>query len=273
MKIGISLICLLIPLFISCSKNNKPTTQDVSKTIIADSTEITLPTNRVVDTVTFHWFSELCEVNGYYLSDKYTHKELQITYEFCQKIYAGIISGPSVYYPKDVLESNLNTNKLTDEYNKLLHYLDTVHIVNQPFWKELINQQKKKLKMEYELKKMRAEAFFNPSVLLNNDYIPKEAKCHKYATALNSPEADMLKVWEEWANEAKKGNAYPEKFMDDFYEKYHSANYITYAKIDLITFGWWNCVNQYIEYADSNILDSEFRNLFIKVEEFNCEDP
>lgn len=272
MKAIFSILCLASLLFISCTNDNKPTIQDGGKALDTDSTDTKQTLNKV-DTLSYHWSSELCEVNGYYLSTQYTHKILQNTHEFYLKIYAGLTSGPSVYYLDDVTESKLNTNKLTDEYNKLIYYLDTVQIVEQPFWKGLIIQQKKKLKMEYELKKMGAEAFFNPSVLLDNDYIPKEAKCHKYAQALNSTEAILSEVWLEWAHEEKKKNSNPEKFMEDFYEKYHSANYLVYAKIDLITFGWWNCVNQYIEYADYNVLDNEFRKLFINVKEFNCEEP
>ena len=126
--------------------------------------------------------------------------------------------------------------------------------------------------MRYELTKMKGEAFSNPSVLLNNKYIDKNSDCQKYAIALNSGEEAILKAWEEWIYESKKNNGNPEAYIERYRDNFNSSNRMDYARIDLITFAWWNCVNHLNQYPDHDKLSSEFEKLFIRTE-YDCEEP
>jgi len=229
-------------------------------------------TGNVSDTLIYIWQSDMCEYKGYYVRGKYSENELKATFDLWIRLSSGLNAGVSVFSPADIDEIDLS--ELTDEYNKLISFIDSSRIVDVPFWREFIDEQKKSLKMQYDLKIMRYKAYSDPSVLLDNPYLDKDSECNNYAKALNSGDAELYAAWEKWAENQKTKNASPERFMQQFYEKYNSPDKKRYAFIDMIGFGWWNCVNHaIIEYPDYSLLADNFQKLFVKVEEFNCEEP
>ena len=59
-----------------------------------------------------------------------------------------------------------------------------------------------------------------------------------------------------------------------FDERYASADRDKWALIEVLSFGWWNCVNSSIPYVDSDgTPEQEFKKLFVKVVEKDCEEP
>lgn len=226
------------------------------------------------DTLVFHWHSDFCENNGYYLFGSYTPQQLDNTYKLLATLYNGLdTQGTTALYPQNI--AGISTDSLTRSYNSLSALLDTMRIVNTPFWQEFLVGEKKRLKTQYDLVKMRADAFTNPAVLLNNPYIGDDCECNRYARALNSAnDEDLYKEWEIFSNKAKENNGYPEEYMRRFYEKYNSPDKKAYAYIDMIVYAWWNCVNHIaIDYPDQTMLEERFKELFIKVDTYNCEEP
>lgn len=223
------------------------------------------------DTLTYVW-SDMCEYRGFYLPGQYTHEELQATYDVWMKLSSGFTAAPSVYSPSDIDEIDLSGMK--KEYEELVAFVDNADIVDAPFWKEFVIVEKRSIKKQYDLLTMRSKAYTDPSVLLNNPYLDEKSECNQYVKALNASDEELYTAWMAWANEAKKSNGDPDGFMRRFYDKYNSSDKKRYAYIDLIGFGWWNCVNHaVINYPDYTQLFENFSKLFIKVEEFNCEEP
>lgn len=224
------------------------------------------------DTLTYVWQADMCEYRGSYPSGQYTHEELQSTYDVWMKLSSGFTAAPSVYSPSDIDEIDLSDMK--KEYEELVAFVDNARIVDVPFWKEFVIVEKRNIKKQFDLLTMRTKAYTDPSVLLKNPYLDEKSECNRYAKALNASDEELYAAWEAWANEAKKNNGDPDGFMRRFYDKFNSSDKKRYAYIDLIGFGWWNCVNHaVINYPDHTQLFENFNKLFIKVEEFNCEEP
>jgi len=257
--------------FIACNeKKSTETSKENSDSLnIADPVDAVVKSNS--DTLVFHWSSDFCDNNGYYISSQYTQEELKNTLSLWTRLALGVNGDNPVFRPENL--ENIDISGMTKNYEELTGLIDNLSIVKVPFWTDFVTKEKVNIKKQYELKKMRYEAYTNPSVLLNNPYVSKDNECNQYAKALNGSDGELYKAWEDWANKAKENNGRPDLFIREFYDKYNSPDKKKYAYIDLIGFGWWNCVNRTIDYPDYSLLEQKFRDLFIKVETFNCEEP
>jgi hypothetical protein len=61
--------------------------------------------------------------------------------------------------------------------------------------------------------------------------------------------------------------------MEKYNEKYNSKDRLIYAKIELMTYGWWNCSNSQIKRINNDgTMEKEFNKLFIHIET-ECDEP
>ena len=262
--------CLISTIMLSCSNKNTDESQSIQTDNNSKLIDQQKPVQSEPDTLIFKWQNDMCEVTGYFLSDQQDSIQLRNILEILNKLNYAFMSKVNVFRPQDI--KNIDINELTKEYQDILNYVESHPVIDDTFWKEWIETEKKNLKMRYDLTKMKGEAFKSPSVLLNNKYIEKDSKCNKYASALNADEETLYKVWEEWVHETKVNNGDPESYVQRFHNEFNSDDRLAYAYINLINFGWWNCVNQYINYPDNELLNKEFEKLFIRTE-YECEEP
>ena len=117
-----------------------------------------------------------------------------------------------------------------------------------------------------------AEAYENPSVLRKFDFA--ETCVAKYANPLINSGDELLNVWREVNEASRRRNSAPERLKKRFDEQMKSAERLQYARMEVMTFGWWNCANEFIEYAEGyDEHEAEFRKLFIRVRELGCDEP
>ena len=272
MKIVVPVLLALLFSFFSCKQDqtkSNANANETSDTLLIDKTVQDEKADDLKDTLIFEWQLELCSCKGYYLRSFYSEQELKDTYDFFMRMDAGLTTSTMVFYPRNI--ADIDIPKFTKEYESLRLYLDTCKLVNNSYWSGQVTRQKKNLEKQYYLEKLKMEAFLNPKVLLNSDYVYDD--CEVFAKALASGDEDMLlKVWKDLRVEMSKNNGYPERVMAEFQENLNSPDRDTYARIDLITFGWWNCINQHIERADYEKMAQEFEKLFVKIEK-ECEEP
>jgi hypothetical protein len=220
-------------------------------------------------TAVFKWTTELCENTGTYNPKKYSELELKNTYDLWFT-FSGIAleTNSNAHFIEDI--EKLNIYKLMSEYidKKALY---NRKIVSNPFWNKLKKERLQELEDEYELKKITIEAYSNPSILLNNKY---SKYCSEYAKVLSSNDTiELLKSWRNLIEKQKSKNGAPEKFMERYNEKYNSKDRLVYAKIELMTYGWWNCGNSKLKRVnDDGSMEKEFNKLFIQIKTV-CDEP
>lgn len=220
-------------------------------------------------TAVYKWTTELCENTGTYNPKKYSAVQLKNTYDLWFT-FSGI-----------ALETNSNAHSIEDigklDVHKLMsEYIDKKalynrQIVSTPFWNKLKAEKLQELEDEYELKKISIEAYSNPSVLLNNKY---SKYCAEYAQVLSSNDTiELLKSWRNLIERQKSKNGAPEIFMEKYNEKYNSKDRLICAKIELMTYGWWNCgISQIKRINNDGTMEKEFNKLFIHTET-ECDEP
>ncbi|MBA4276609.1 hypothetical protein [Flavobacterium sp.] len=237
-------------LIMSCSDKNKANSKLNSYKAISDTTAV------------FIWTTELCENTGTYNPKKYSNEQLKNTYDLWFT-FSGIAleTNSNAHFIEDINE--LSVSKLTSEYVAKKEYYNR-EIISSPFWNKIKQLRLQDLEDEYELKKITIEAYTKPSVLLNNRF---SKYCNEYAQVLSSNDSIvLLNAWKNLVEKQKSKNGAPEKFMEKYYKKYNSKERLMYAKIELMTYGWWNCGNSTINRLnDDGTMEKEFNKIFSSI--------
>ncbi|WP_419869702.1 hypothetical protein [Chryseobacterium sp. CT-SW4] len=275
MRIIIAFISLGI-LLLSCKKDHPATPGDsVKDTLPQPSVTVkdSLASSKSKESV-FHFVTELCDNEGYFDENKYSRKEIEGTYKLWFELSGTLMNTPSVFYLKNLHEVRENKDeiltKLDTEFAEKKALLQTLKVVNTPYWQNIKKQRYQELLIEYETEKIQIIAYTDPSVLLNNKL---SKNCRKFAQALNADEGQMIEEWRKLREEMSKRNGDPERIMREFSEHLNSPDRKDYAIIDLITFGWGNCSNSQIARVSyDEKMAKAFDDLFIKIDS-DCDEP
>lgn len=277
----LTVLTIAVALFFTACKKEVSSTQNssASKTAQKDSTvmaskEHDSASSNEAKIETFDFVTELCTNKGYFDSNTYSRKEIEGTYQLWFNSTAFDVSTPSVFKPDDLYkvrrEKDLILAKLDSDYSKNKIALENLIVVNTPYWQNIKKAHLAELKQDYEKNKLQITAYSNPSVLLNNFFTKN---CQNFAKALNGSNEEIMAEWRKLRETMSKRNGNPEKVMADFERNSQSIDWKDFAIADLITFGWGNCANQYIERpSHDEKMNKEFDALFTKIDS-ECDEP
>ncbi len=79
--------------------------------------------------------------------------------------------------------------------------------------------------------------------------------------------------WIKLKERQKLNNCCPENVEQRFQYEYNSRERLKYARLELMKYGWGNCMNQFVyHHEDYARIEEEFQKLFISVEREDEED-
>lgn len=278
----ISTVALFLLMFFSCKKENLSPAQDHEvTTVTAQQTKDTvetatvdslIDTSQIVEVYTYH--DELCEYRGIYNPAKVSKAQLENAFALWQNKYTSLPS-PGIYYlealPKFRRETDTYLQNIQQQYNEQKNILIKMDLPPTAFWQNVRKTDLRTLEDVYSYYATEAKAFSDPAELKKSRF---SKACQKYVTALNSDEQTLRKAWENHIEFQASRNGDPEKVRSDFRIESASSEFRDYAMIDLITFGWGNCVNDQIPRVERNEkMYREFENLFEKTETVDCDEP
>lgn len=272
MRIWISSLLLLA--IISCKKETENSKNTISKDSVS-TTETQADSLKAGKNIQiFSFVTELCDNKGQYDANKYSREEIEGTYKLWFQYGGLLLSKPSVYRPETLHEVRRDKDKilakLDTDFAEKKKALESLKVVNDPYWQNIKAQRIQELIQEYEFDKTEIMAFSDPSVLLNSKF---SKNCENFVRALNSDEDVMIEEWRKLRVQMSKKNGNPEKVMDDFENNLHAQNRNEYAIVDLITFGWGNCANNTIKRTEyDEKMTKAFNSLFIKIDS-ECDEP
>jgi hypothetical protein len=218
----------------------------------------------------FRWSTELCEYEGVYDARRFSEKELRNTEKLVSA--SGVPLQTSATVRKFEQIAKLNVDALEHEYKKKREELLNLDIVDLPYFEELRRKKLKELEQVYALSRVTMLAYENPSVI--REYKAADACVAKYAAPLINGGEDLLNVWRAVNENSRRNNADPQRVERIFNEQMNSADREKYARIEVMSFGWWNCANQFIEYVEyDGTAEEEFKKLFKSVKEISCDEP
>jgi hypothetical protein len=213
-------------------------------------------------------FSFGCDFEGIFDSTKITRIELDNCLTLLWPGSSRLVDDAVILDLKDTIK--LNVDSLDKDFNTEYSHLKNLDIAKSAFWQTYRQKELIALKDLYKLVRITSQAYQNPCIL--NQYKAKDSSIAKYQAALCKGGATSLTVWKEMEEEHCKKNGDPNRCFQEFLEMYNSPDRLLYAKLEVISFGWWNSCLNYLHSPDNPTSDDYFK-LFKKVETIgNCDD-
>ncbi|MCR5889875.1 hypothetical protein LRS06_19280 [Hymenobacter sp. J193] len=214
---------------------------------------------------TFHWDTEMCTFTGRYDSRKYTARQLTDTYDLLRG--GQLTTSAPVFKPADIAKLSVDT--LEAEYTKVLAHIKGLQPVPGATWQELRRLKLQELNDEYRALKTTMLGYSNPSLLVNSPY---PAACKAYVRGLaEKNDSVIMASWQQLVREQQKNNSVPESLQARFEQESAAPNWHEHAQVELINFGWWNCVNETIRRVEpTGKWQQQYEQLFTNVQS-ECE--
>ena len=130
----------------------------------------------------------------------------------------------------------------------------------------------RELEEHYRLSRTTMLAYRTPEVI--KDYRGADACAARYAAPLAKGGDELLAVWRTVNEEGRRRNADPARVEARFNEQLNSPARLEFARVEVMSFGWWNCANEFVaRVADDGAYETRFKKLFSKVRTVGCDEP
>ena len=167
---------------------------------------------------------------------------------------------------------NLSVAKLDNEYNQRIKELKTLDIVKNDYWETIRQNKLRETEQFYKLSRLTIQSYTNPNVLKQAENV---GECReKYAEPLAAGGDSLLDAWKMVNEIIKSKNGNPKRIQQIFDTQFNSPDKFKYAVVEVTAFGWWNCVNDTIDYVSSEESQQKnFDKLFKKIKQIYCDEP
>lgn len=230
--------------------------------------------NAIAQKAVYKWEDELCLYEGTYDAKKVTKAQLKACYRLALQNDLDINTSPMVFKPEDI-QSRLQPEKLEEEYATKNEQLKKLELPQTPFWKGFKAAKLKEQQQRYEFNRSAFKAYKEVNAL--KEYQSKNADAQRYTTILLAGGDTLLKEWKELRKKMAERNGDPERIIREYEARLASPERLNYAFVDVMTFGWFNSANEGIELAadiyPSEMVNKEWKKLFIKTKTIHCDEP
>lgn len=228
---------------------------------------------------TYSWEDDYCSYKGNFDSKKYTANQIKNSYDVLQNLTS--LNLEVQYGPQSPAEmkqlSNKDLESLKDEYSQAKSKVEKLQVVPQV--KGYKDQLLKTIEGEYTQNKLELLAYINPAEAIKQS----PAMCKSYIEPLLQSETAVQTRWRKAIEESIKeqaeygnGSNYRKIAMNRYQEE-KAANAPFYARKDLISYHFTNCVNSQMYRADPEVVFTNIqklnKTLFGKSFKEMCVDP
>lgn len=267
MRIYVNSLCVLF-IFTTCSDPKKEPEQ---KIVSCENPEEKKAAIQKDSTAVFKWESELCTHESTFNARLYTEEELKGTRQLLQMTGSVLLEVKDVAFKPDQIAGLSSLKELDSEYQKKRKQLQALKIVNDPYWMTVKKRLLVAMKDEYDLSRICIQAYTNPDVLKGNRF---SKYCPDLITALTSGDSTkLITAWRAQVEEQCKRNASPDYLLKRFEDESRDPDWRMYGRVELVTFGWSNRVNdQIVHVKNDEVINKKFDQLFLKIRS-ECDEP
>lgn len=241
-------------------------------TMLAAAIALLLAGSAIGQTATFKWSDMLCDYSATYDAKKHSAEQIRDTYKLYEMQGVPLRFSAVVWKYEDI--AKLDVAKLDAEYKAKREQLLALKIVNTPYWQKARAAKLKELDQVYELTRVSTIAYTDPAVL--RTYNGAESCKLKYAEPIIAGGEDLIKIWREVNVDSQAKNSDPARLQRRWEQENASPDRLKFALVETMSFGWWNCANNFIEYdpADGGVeREKEFKKIFTRVRTLACSEP
>ncbi|MGO1244296.1 MAG: hypothetical protein ACTJHT_12245 [Sphingobacterium sp.] len=208
-------------------------------------------------TATFEFDDQVCSYQGIYDTALYTKSQLKDTYRLVADNYYVADEG--------------NVAEVTRRYQAVIESLDSLEIVENPYFQIVRDSVRTYLKQTLSLKRAQKLAREEPSLLLSS--VAADSRAYRYGQALVAGGELLLTAYKELVEEQMKNNAMPDYLFDEYQAVMDRDNREEIAFEKLLVYGWWNSANDQSDHLrDRRLLFESFLELFLEVKTVHCDE-
>lgn len=218
------------------------------------------------------WESESCIFEGTYDAKSYTATQLKNTYRLWETQEFDLNTVNATAFKIEDIGKLQTVESLEADFRRKTDALQKLDIVKTPYWTEFKKRKLKSLEQQLEQARSAVLAYSQPAELKKLTFA--DACVQKFADPLIKGGDDLLNIWRVVNEDSRQKNADPERLRRRFETELASDDRLKYAQVEVITFGWWNCVNRFVDRGDDyDIMSKNYKKLFKKIRRFDCEEP
>lgn len=201
----------------------------------------------------YQWQDELCDIKGNFDNKKYSAKQIENSHFMLNNLNTvQLNSFSSPIYPRDIDQvSKSDIINLDQEYQAHKRKVEQLEVVPQaqPYKRELL----KSIEGEYIHDKLTILAYLDPIQAMRLS----PPMCKQYLAPFFRDETAVQIKWKQLVEKCALSNS----SAIASYQEQKARDPANYAKINLLTYGFGNCVNDQIYHADSQIVFDNYNQL------------
>ena len=217
----------------------------------------------------YKWQDELCDIQGNFDHKKYSAKQIKNSHFVLEGLTSANLN--SFFPPMNIKDldkvSNKDLERLTEEYKQVKNNVERLDVV--PEAKAYKQQLLQSIEGEYKKERLTILAYVDPIQAMRQSPL----MCKQYLEPFFKDESAVQNKWQQMVEKRALSNSY----AMSRYQEEKASNPAKYAKIDLITFGFGNCVNNQRYHAGSEVVlrnqQKLNKTLFGKSLTMVCEEP
>lgn len=217
----------------------------------------------------YKWQDELCDIQGNFDHKKYSAKQIKNSHFVLEGLTSANLN--SFVPPMNIEDldkvSNKDLERLTKEYKQVKNNVERLDVV--PEAKVYKQQLLQSIEGEYKKERLTILAYVDPIQAMRQS----PPMCKQYLEPFFKDESAVQNKWQQMVEKRALSNSY----AMSRYQEEKASNPAKYAKIDLITFGFGNCVNNQRYHAGSEVVlrnqQKLNKTLFGKSLTMVCEEP
>ena len=217
----------------------------------------------------YQWQDELCDIQGNFDHKKYSAKQIKNSHFVLEGLTSANLNSffPPMYI-KDLDKVSIkDLERLTEKYKQVKNNVERLDVV--PEAKAYKQQLLQSIEGEYKKERLTILAYVDPIQAMRQS----PPMCKQYLEPFFKDQTAVQNKWQQMVEKRALSNRYA---MSRYQEE--KANDPTnYAKIDLLTFGFGNCVNNQRYHAGSEVVlrnqQKLNKTLFGKSLTMVCEEP
>lgn len=218
---------------------------------------------------TFKWADEQCQYESTYDPGKISIAQIKACYSLTKWDEFRIQYTPPVFTVEDI--EQLSLDSLHQEYNAKKQKLNSLDLPDIAEWERIRQEIAAEIDQSYHLSKIAYSAYKSAAPTVLREFAHQDSCLDKYSEALITGGDRLLDVWGDLIAQQAEKNAEPDLIWARYQEQGASNEKHVYAKIDVLTFGWWNCAINYVDYFDPAKAISTFATLFVSTKKIHCD--
>lgn len=208
----------------------------------------------------FEWYEGSCLFTATIDSSKAHYQQVQNAHYTL--IQASDLSQPFLaFQPKDT--ALLSVKNIRFECGNFQKELEQMEYPKGEYWENIKKAKAADLKEQCLLREKAVIALTNPKVLKGTPY---SKECSRYISALEKGGKPLLELWKEIHNQEVAEALDPNPINQAFEKNWNSPDKELWARIEVMRYGWWNCIIQNQKpWFNEALYRSEFRKLMTTV--------